>query len=65
MKANITLTETAEIQLLSLKKLAVINNINASNKEIIVNFAIDVAYKCVTSLDEDSLKTVAGLNKSI
>jgi hypothetical protein len=65
MKAQINITENSENQLLILKKIATINNIQANNKENLINFAIDTAYKCVISLDDESLKEVANLTKSI
>lgn len=64
MKTQINLTESAETALVRLKKIAIINDLKASNKEYLIEFAIDLADKIITHSDEDTLINLAGLKKT-
>jgi hypothetical protein len=65
MKTQINLTESAETALLRLKKIAIINDVKASNKEHLVEFAINLADKFIQHADEETLINLTGLKKTI
>ncbi len=65
MKTQINLTENAETALLRLKKIAIINDVKASNKEHLVEFAINLADKFIQHSDEETLINLTGLKKTI
>lgn len=65
MKTQIEITEANELNLEFIRTIANINQIDASNKEKLINVAIDVAYKCASSLDEESLFALTNLKKSL
>jgi hypothetical protein len=64
MKTQINLTENAETALVRLKKIAIINDLKASNKEYLIEFAIDLADKIIKHSDEDTLINLTGLKKT-
>ena len=65
MKTQINLTQNAETALLFLKKIAIINDVKASNKEQLVEFAIHLADKFIQNSDEETLINLTGLKKTI
>jgi hypothetical protein len=64
-QTQVNITERNEVALNIIETIAKINGIKASNKELQINFAIDIAWKLVSSLDEDSLFELTGLKKSV
>ncbi len=65
MKHQINITDANEEGLVNIKRIGIINNIDVSNREKQVNFAIKIANNTVTALDEESLVAITGLKKSI
>lgn len=65
MKAQINLSQDSENALLTLKKIAIINDVKASSKESLIVFAIEIAYKTITHSDDDTLINLTGLKKTI
>lgn len=64
-QTQVNVTEQNEVALNKLKTIGSINDIEVDNKAQQINFAIDIAYKLVSSLDEDSLFELTGLKKSV
>lgn len=64
-QTNIKITEENEANLDFIKTLGIVNKIDVSSKEKIINFSIKVAYNCAKSLDEESLLTLTNLKKSL
>jgi len=64
-QTNIKITEENEIKLGFIKTLGIINEVDVSSKEKLINFSIKVAYECAKSLDDESLIAITNLKKTI
>lgn len=64
-QTNIKITEENEANLDFIKTLGIVNKIDVSSKEKIINFSIKVAYNCAKSLDDESLIAITNLKKTI
>lgn len=64
-QTNINITEANESNLNFIRTLANINKVDVSSKEKLINFSIKIAYDCAKSLDDESLRAVANLKKSL
>lgn len=64
-QTNIKITEENEMKLQLIEKIGRINDVKCGSKEKQINLAIQIAYDCITYLDDESLMQVANLKKTI
>lgn len=64
-QTNITISEANEDNLDFIRTLANINKIDVSSKQKLINFSIKIAHECVNGLDEECLKQLTNLKKTI
>lgn len=64
-QTNIKITEENEIKLGFIKTLGIINEVDVSSKEKLINFSIKVAYDCAKYSDEKDLFEITSLKKTI
>ena len=65
MQANINLSESSETGLKLIETIGNINNLKCKNKEQQIELAIKIAVVFIKSVDEDTMKELTGLSKSI
>ena len=63
MNTQIYITKDNEENLTKLKTLLNINEIKLTNKEDLINKAIELAFNLTQKLDEESLEAITGLKK--
>jgi len=62
---NLNLSEEGEMKLKKVKLIGELNNDKVGNKALQIEYAIDIAYKCINFLDDGSFENVIGKKKRI
>jgi hypothetical protein len=62
---NLNLSDEGELKLKTIKTLGQLNNDKVGNKALQIEYAIDIANKCINFLDDESFENVIGKKKRL